>query len=251
MALPKLDKPIHEVYLKSLNKNVKFRPFLVKEEKLLLMAAEGADIKQMIDTIKQVARNCVIDSDVDIDKLPLFDIEMLFLNLRARSVGEIANIRFKCEQIVKDETTEEEKPCGFVTDIAYDVLKTEYSKKEEISNLIKLTDTVALKMKFPDLSRVSKYYNDQGDPNQDPNMIVDYIAENIEAIISGDEIFDSKTTTEDEIKAFVEELTRNQIEKITSFFTSIPKVIANIEYTCKRCNFEHKLEVEGVQNFFD
>jgi hypothetical protein len=103
MPLPKIEHPIHEVYLKSLDKNIRFRPFLVKEEKLLLMAKESEDLKEITSTIKQIITNCCLSDDVDIETLPITDLEFFFLNLRARSIGEIVDLQYKCNNKVKDE----------------------------------------------------------------------------------------------------------------------------------------------------
>jgi hypothetical protein len=244
MTLPKIDKPIFEVYLKSLDKIVKYRPFLVKEEKLLLMASEGQDIKQVIDVVRQIARNCIVD-DINVDTLPLFDIEMLFLHLRAKSVGEVASIRFKCENVIKKED-DTEQTCGFFTDLDYNILDSKYSTDEAISDIVKLSDTVSMKMKFPDISKIANYREDF----ENLDFVISFIVENIDSIISGDEIYDTKTVSKEELTTFVEELSSQQIGAVTAFFNSAPKVVANIKYKCTQCGMDHDFNVEGIQNFF-
>ena len=112
--LPKLDVPIHSVNLISTGKPIRFRPFLVKEQKLFLMASESEDPNEMIGVIRQVLKNCVLD-EVDVDNLPTFDLEYLFMNLRARSVEEVVNLRYKCNNVLKDDKGEEKKCSGVVS----------------------------------------------------------------------------------------------------------------------------------------
>ena len=114
--LPKIDVPVYDMTLLSTGKKIKFRPFTVKEEKLFLMANEADDFKSIVDCIKQVINNCVI-SKINIDELPIFDIEQIFLNLRSKSVGEVVNLRYKCNNTVTDEETKEEKTCNHIIDI--------------------------------------------------------------------------------------------------------------------------------------
>ena len=116
MALPKLDVPIHELKLPSTGKKLKYRPFLVKEQKLLLMASEGNDPKDMVNSLRQIITNCCVENDLDIESLPLFDIEYIFLQLRSKSVGEVSNVKFKCKNII------EESPCGGIIDIEINLI---------------------------------------------------------------------------------------------------------------------------------
>ena len=250
MPLPKIDKPIYEVYLKSLDKKVKFRPFTVKEEKLLLMAmtennSTPEDEMTALNAIKQVANNCLIDT-VDVEKLPMFDLEMLFLHLRARSINEIATIKFMCNNLVK--TPEgEDKPCGSETTVDYNILDSKLVVPDGHTNVIKLSDTVSVKMKYADL-RLIKDLSFIAELDDD---FIKFVASQIEFILDGNEMYSSDTIALSDFVEFMEHLTRAQVFDLANFFTTTPRVIGDIKYTCSKCGFNHELELEGIQNFFD
>jgi len=138
--LPKIDVPIYDLKLLSTGKKIRFRPFTVKEEKLFLMAAEAGDLKSITDTVKQVINNCVLD-ELDIDELPLFDIEQIFLQLRSKSVGELVNLKYRCNNLIKDES-EEEKKCNTVVEIDVNIndIIPEFEKTDK--NKIEITENL-------------------------------------------------------------------------------------------------------------
>jgi hypothetical protein len=249
MRLPKIDKPIYEVYLKSLDKKVKFHPFTVKEEKLLLMAittenATREDEVTALNAIKQVANNCLIDN-VDVDALPIFDLEMLFLNLRARSINEMAKIKFVCNNTIKEE--DGEKPCRKETVVDFNILDAKIIVPEGHDSLIRITDTIAVKMKYTDLNLI-KTLDVSSELDSD---FIKFIASQIEYIIDGDEVYKSDSIDIQDFIEFVEQLTRSQLFDLANFFTTSPRVVGEISYTCSKCGFEHDLSLEGIQNFFD
>ena len=136
--LPKIDVPIYETTLISTGKTIKFRPFLVKEQKLFMMAAQSDNSKDVIDAIRQVLTNCILDTEVDVNTLPSFDLEYLFMHLRARSVGEVVNLRYVCNNKVKDEKGEE-KDCGGLVKIDINLTEIEPTKNPEHSNKVELS----------------------------------------------------------------------------------------------------------------
>ena len=152
MALPKLDVPIYELKLPSTNKKISYRPFLVKEEKILLMAMEGEDEGEITTAIKQIINNCIVTKNIDVDKLPLFDIEFILLNLRARSMGDI----IKTSYIRKECPEEKCKP----VEIEIDVNTIEVHKDKSHDPKIQLTDNVGIIMKYPDIELMAKYGNE-------------------------------------------------------------------------------------------
>ena len=150
MALPKLDVPTYEVNLISTGKPVRFRPFLVKEQKLFLMAAESDDTNEVIRTIRQVLKNCVLD-EIDIDSLPSFDLEYLFMNLRARSVEEVVDLKYKCNNIVKDEDGNDKK-CGGEVEFNLNLLEIQPTKNPEHTNKIQITENIGVCFKYKHLA---------------------------------------------------------------------------------------------------
>jgi hypothetical protein len=250
MPLPKIDLPIFELKLVSHPTPIKFRPFLVKEEKLLLMALQSDEEDTIFKTIKQIINNCLVDQ-IDIDNLPIFDIEYLFLNLRARSVGENVETYFICRNIVGKEKNEEgneiDSECKNMMPVTINVLDI----KPPISDLspkIYITNKIGIVLKFPTL----KSFKPIGDMVSvtDNNKVFDMIYECTEYIFDNDGMYYAHETTKEEFNQFLESLTQEQFDRITAFFESLPKIQHDVETTCQRCGFEHKLHMEGLTDFF-
>lgn len=237
MALPVINHPIHEVYLRSLGKLVKYRPFLVKEEKLLLIAKESSDFNDIKTAIKQVIQNCCLDP-IPVDDLPLFDIEMFFIHLRARSIGESAKISFTCKNVVN------EAECGHVTDYQIDLNKVQYIVPENHSDTIPITNTVGIKLKYPTISVTKDYSND---PYEETLSI---LIDNLDYIYDSESVYKKSDLTKEEIQTFFDELTMDQVEGIRSFFISTPKVTLKETIICKKCKFQHDVLVENLHGFF-
>jgi hypothetical protein len=241
--LPKLDVPIYETHLISNGQSVRYRPFLVKEQKLFLMAAESDDPKETINAIKQVLRNCVLD-EIDIDNMATFDIEYLFLQLRARSVGEIVNLKFNCNNTIFEK--DEEKKCGNLVNIDVNVLDIEPTKNENHSNKIQITDKIGVVLKYPTFSSVDI----AGLDTQDMEQILNVIVSCIDFIYDDEQVYYAKDTKKEELLDFVESMKQSDLEKISSFFNSLPKIRKDIHFHCKKCGYEEDITLEGVQSFF-
>lgn len=244
MPLPKISHPIHEVYLKSLDRKVKFRPFLVKEEKLLLMAKEGEDATEIIKTIKQIISNCIID-DIDVDALPTFDIEMFFINLRIRSVSESAEMVYTCNNIVPVEDGSS-KTCEHKIEFVLDLNNVKYTEEPGHNSIIKLSDTIGMKFNYPSLNFTSDQINDKLEDGG-----YKFISDYLDYVYDSEQIYKRKDMGEDELKEFLDELTMDQVQAIRNFFETSPKVQLKQDVTCGRCNHIHHLDVEGLLNFFD
>jgi hypothetical protein len=250
MPLPKIDLPIFELKLVSHPTPVKFRPFLVKEEKLLLMALQSGEEDTIIKTIKQIINNCLVD-ELDIDKLPIFDIEYLFLNLRARSVGEQIETYFICRNVVGTEKNEEgvetEVECKNMMPVVINVLEIK-PPVSEISPKIYITNKVGVVLKFPTL----KSFKPIGDMvSTDTNETVfEMIYECTEYVFDDDGMYYANETPKEEFYQFLESLTQEQFDKITGFFEDLPKIEYDAETVCNKCGFEHKLHMEGLTDFF-
>ena len=243
MALPKIDVPIFEVKLFSLDKKVKFRPFTVKEEKLFLIASESDDPQSAITTIKQVLNNCVID-DTDIDSLPLFDVEMLFLNLRARSIGEVVELKYKCNNNITEEDGREHK-CGNEVGVDVNVLEVlpeggpNHSKKNQIN------DKLGMVMKYPKMDVIVNM-----DDKENIDSVLQMIVSCIDYIYDSDNLYYAKDSTKEELIEFLETLQAKDLENIKQFFETMPKMKKTLDFKCGKCGYKEKIDVEGIQNFF-
>lgn len=243
MALPKLDTPIYETKLISDGKIVRFRPFLVKEQKLFLMANESEDPKDGINAIKQVLHNCILNEDVDIDSLPTFDLEYLFLQLRARSVGEISNLRYSCNNTVLDENGKD-KICGGVVKIDLNLLDIKPELNPEHSNKIELTDKMGIVMKYPNFNILKKLdINNQAD-------LLNVVAGCIDYVYDSDNVYYAKDSTKEELNEFVESLSQTDFLKIQKFFQTMPKLSKDVNFKCSKCKYEEKITLEGLMSFF-
>lgn len=239
MALPKIEYPIFDVYLRSLDKKVKFRPFLVKEEKLLLMAKEAEDITSLLDTVKQIINNCCLDQ-IDIDNLPLFDIEMVFVHLRLKSVGESLELTYKCENVIN-----EEKCAGnMVFEVDLNAVKIEVP--EEHTNTIMITDTVGVCMKYPSL----KISNSLASQIENLENILDLIYEHLDYVFDDQSKYDAESITKDELYEFLGSMSLDQLEPFKNFFVTMPYVKTEKDITCNKCGFNHLIVVKGINDFF-
>jgi len=241
--LPKIDTPIYEVKLISNNKVVQFRPFLVKEQKLFLMNTENDDVEATIKVIRQVLKNCVL-TDIDIDALPVFDLEYLFMHLRARSVSEVVNLKYRCNNIIKDEK-DEDKDCGSVNDISFSVLEVQPTINEAHTKKFQLTDKVGIIMKYPTFEMMQKSLG-----KEDTAIIMDLIYNSIEQVYDEDTVYHMKDSTRDEIIEFVDNLQQKDLENIRKFFDTMPKIQKKLDYKCKKCGYQENITLEGMQSFF-
>ena len=241
--LPKIDVPVYEAILPSNKKTVKFRPFLVKEQKLLLMASQGTEVKETIDAIKQILRNCVL-SEVDIDTLPVFDLEFLFLNLRARSVNEIVNIRYKCNNQIPDGDGES-KTCTGQVDYEVNVLDIKPEFGENHSNKIMISNDVGMMLKYPTFEIMKKL--ESTDENE---MVFELLLNCIDFIFDKDQIYHNKDIPKEELVEFLDNLQQKHLELIKDFFDTMPKVKKDLDFKCPKCGHEDKIIIEGVQSFF-
>jgi hypothetical protein len=242
--LPKIDVPIYETKLISSGKTIRYRPFLVKEQKLFLMAAESEDVKDTISAIKQVINNCVLD-DIDVDNLSTFDIEYLFIQLRARSINEVVNLAFNCNNKIKNEK-DEEKICGNLVKYDLNLLEIEPTKNDKHTDKIQLTDKLGVVLKYPTFSAVNKLDVNSDDMEQ----ILDVIINCIDYIYDDEQVYYAKDSTKKELLEFVENMKQTDLEKVQDFFNTLPKIKKDLHFKCDKCGYEEDIIVEGIQNFF-
>ena len=240
MALPKIDAPTYELTLPLSNKKIKFRPFLVKEQRNLLMALESDDSETIENNIKQVLINCTLTDAIDFEILPIIDIEYYFLNLRARSVGEVVENRYKCNNIVED------RECGNLMDVQVNILDIKVEKNDDIKDVIQITDKLSVKLKYPEFSLLKRASKSESTTQ----LAFDVIAESIEYIYDGEQFYYASETDPAELIEFVESLSQAQFEKLEEFFTNLPKLNKTIDSKCSKCGFDHKIDVEGLESFF-
>ena len=241
--LPKIDVPVYTIKLISTGKEIKNRPFTVKEEKLFLMASESKEIETIVDTTKQVLNNCIL-SEIDIDSLPVFDIEYLFLNIRARSVSEIISVNYNCNNEIKDELGEKTHKCGNVVKLDINLLEIKPSETKKLEKKIQLTNKIGIVMKYPNFNTVTKY-----DDNNTEN-ILKLTVSCIDYIYDDDQIYYAKDTPKQELVEFIESLKQTDLEKIQQFFNTLPKIKKDLHFKCGKCGYEEDIVVEGIQNFF-
>ena len=233
MPLPVLNAPTYELTIPSSGQTVQYRPFLVKEEKLLLMANEGGEPKEIVRAMKQIIGNCIQDG-YNTDNMPLFDVEYIFLKLRSKSVNEISEIGFRCPT------------CEEVNRIVVDLSSVEVMNTENHTNQIPLIDDVGLIMKYPQLDSINM--TDLDSANVDD--VFNVVSSCIDSIYQGEEIHDSSDYTQQEIQDFINNLTQEQFQKIQDFFDTMPKLSHTVQYNCSKCEYDEPLVLEGLQNFF-
>lgn len=240
MALPKIDAPVYEIDLPLSKKHIRFRPFLVKEQRNLFMAMESNDKETIEKNIKQVLHNCTLTQNINIDKLPIVDVEYYFLNLRARSVGEIVESKYRCENKVDD------KICGNMMDSRINLLDIQVDMSKVADNNIQLTDKISIKLHYPEFSfleRASKF-------DSTTDMAFDMIVSSIDSIFDGEQFYYAAETDPSELIEFIESLRADQFSKIEDFFNNLPVLNKKIELKCRKCGFDHSVDVEGLDSFF-
>ena len=245
--LPKIDVPIYELELPLSKKRVKFRPFLVKEEKILMMAMESDTDDSTMLAIKQIITNCCLSDNVDIETLPITDLEYFFLNLRARSVGEIVDLQYKCNNKVKDEESGEEKDCGNVVKLEVNVLDIKPEISENHTTKIPLSPNMGIVMRYPSFKMVEDNAKLEGGEIE---KLMSILLNCIESVYTEDSIFYTKDISKEELSEFVENLTRDQFAKVQEFFDTMPKIKKQLDFTCKKCGYHETINVEGLQSFF-
>jgi hypothetical protein len=233
MALPKLDSSRFETVIPSTGQKVTYRPYLVKEEKILMMAMETSDQKQIVRATKDIIKSCVFD-DIDVNKLAVFDVEHMFLELRSKSVGETINLKVKCEscEVMNDQTVD-------FSDINVDV--------PESNNVIMITDTVGLTMRYPSFDDVSAIETNTEETVETAFSIIQACIENI---FDEEEVYLAKDEGPKKIREFVESMASSQFVKIQDFFENMPALKSVIEYKCSSCGVDNKTELRGLQSFF-
>ncbi len=238
MPLPKIATPTYELELPSTGATVKYRPFLVKEEKVLVIALESEDNKQITNAIKAVLKSCILSKGIKVENLPTFDIEYLFLNIRGKSVGEDLEVNIICPDDNKTEVP--------VT-IALDEI--EVQRDDNHTNKIKVDDSIMMEMKYPSLDQFIKNNFDFNDKNM-MDQSFDLIATCIDKIYTEEEVWAAADCTKKEMKDFLEQMNSNQFKEIESFFETMPKLSHSVSVTNPNTKVKSEVVLEGLASFF-
>jgi hypothetical protein len=233
MALPKIASPTYELTIPSSKKMVKFRPFLVKEEKLLLLANESDEDNEMIGAIRQIITNCTYEK-LDVEDLALFDLEYVFLKIRAKSVGEIVKLRLLCED--DGETYAE---------VTVNLDDVNVVWNEEHSNQIQLTDDIGLMMRYPQFDLI-----DLGGKGGETEYIFKMIKSCIHQVYEGETVHERTDFTDKDLDAFIESLTSEHFKKLQEFFETMPRLRHDVKFKNPKTKKQNKMTLEGMQSFF-
>ena len=239
MPLPKINTPTYEMELPSSGKKVKYRPFLVKEEKILLIALETEDMKQISDGLIQILNNCIITRGVKVQSLATFDIEYLFLNVRARSVGETVEIQLSCPD--DGETT---------VDVEIDIDLIKVQKSKEHKNIIKLDDAYSMKLRYPSFEQFIGNNFEINDNVSDVTKSLDMITSCIEMVYDKEESWSASECSKKELAEFVDQLNSKQFKEIEKFFETMPKLSHTVKVKNPNTNVESEVVLEGSASFF-
>ena len=230
MALPKVATPKYSLKLPSDGRMIQYRPFLVKEEKILLMAVESENEKEIIEAVKTIIGNCLETEGVDINDLPVFDIEYLFLNLRSKSVGETVKLKLKCEKC--------ENECL----VGVNLSEVDITKTEGHDTKIQLTNEIGIIMKYPTFG-IAETPDVKSNPIKVVNLCID-------KIYDSKSVYGAKDSTDEELDEFIDSLSHEQFQKIQGFFETMPKMKKEIKFKCDKCEDDNSIVVESLQDFF-
>ena len=238
MPLPTIVTPTYELELPSTGKKVKYRPFLVKEEKLLVLALESEDTKQITTAIRAVLKSCIQTRGVKVDSLPTFDIEFLFLNIRGKSVGEELEVNLICPD--DGETS---------VPVTINIDDIKISKSEDHTKKIQLDKSLIMEMKYPSLDEfIKNNFDFSGDPGIDQSF--DLIASCIDKIYNEEEVWSTADCTKKEVKDFLEQMNSMQFKEIEKFFETMPKLSHSVTFTNPKTKVESTVVLEGLSSFF-
>jgi len=237
MALPQVNTPTYELAVPSTDKKLKYRPFLVKEEKILMIAMEAKEQTGIIDAVKQIVESCTFNK-FDVSKSPMFDVEYIFLNIRAKSIGEISTVNLRCP---------DDNETFVATDI--DLTKVEVGMDSEHTNKIELTKEMGMIMKYPTLDLFSNF---DGVTTVNATNMIDIIALCITQIYDkkGEEIFEAKDSTKQELIDFVEQLNSKQFKDLQKFFDTMPKLTHTVKIENPKTKKKSEIVLSGLNDFF-
>lgn len=238
MPLPKIATPKYELELPSTGETVQFRPFLVKEEKLLVIALESEDSKEITTAVKTVIQSCILSKGIKVETLPTFDIEFLFLNIRGKSVGEEIEVNIICPD---DNQTQ--------TKVSIDINDIKVQRDDSHTNKIKIDDTIMMQMKYPSLEQFIQNNFNFSDKNA-MDQSFELMASCIDQVFTEDEVWAASDCTKKEIKEFIESMNSTQFKDIEKFFETMPKLSHKVKVTNPKTKVKSEVVLEGLASFF-
>jgi hypothetical protein len=239
MPLPKINTPTYELTLPSTGKKIKYRPFLVREEKILIMAMESEDMKDITNSIVQILSDCILTENVKVESLATFDIEYLFLNVRARSVGETVDVNITCPD---DGETQVE--------MTIDIDSIKIQKTRGHKNIIKLDDNLSMKLRYPSLDQFVENNFETGQVVSEVGQSLSMITSCIDMIYNEEETWEAADCSKKELDEFVEQMNTKQFKQIEKFFTTMPKLSHTIAVKNPNTGVESEVVLEGLASFF-
>ncbi len=240
MPLPKINTPTYELVLPSSGKKIKYRPFLVREEKILIMALETEDQKQITRAVIDILSSCIITKGIKLDKLATFDIEYLFLNVRSKSVGEQIEVNITCPDDGKTSVP-----------ISVDIDSIKIQKDKSHTNIVKLDDSLSLKLKYPSMEQfVSTNFESAEESGSEIKTTLDMIISCIDTIFNEEESWPASESTKKELEEFLDQLNTKQFKMIEDFFATMPKLTHTLKVKNPKTNVESTVKLEGLASFF-
>ena len=239
MPLPKINTPTYELVLPSSGKKIKYRPFLVKEEKILIMALESEDSKQITNAIKDVLTDCILSRGIKIEKLATFDIEYLFLNVRAKSVGETVEVNITCPD---DGETQ--------VQVEIDIDSIKVQKSDTHSDIIQLDNDLSLQMNYPSLNQFIETNFEVGGEKSEVEQSLNVIMSCIKQVYSSEEAWDATDCSKKELKDFVEQMNSKQFKQVEDFFNTMPRLSHTVKIKNPNTGVESEVVLEGLASFF-
>ena len=247
MSLPKIVTPEYTVQLKSIKAPVRFRPYLVKEEKVFLTAKESDDPTEINSAVRLILRNCTFDA-IDIDKLPSFDIEYLFLQLRAKSVNNIVNLSYRCENPIDKSNPEVPVRCHQINTVAINLDEIRIDTPEGHTNVVRVSDELTIEFKYPTMESMGDLLSSK----RDLVLAGPIIAASIKSVTNNDgTVYEAQDYTKDEWLEFVDAMPLQYLEKCADFFKTMPKLKHEVTFKCVKCGYEEPITFEGIADFFD
>ena len=234
--LPKITVPTFEATIPSTKQKITYRPFLVKEEKILLMAMEGKDNKEIVKSVSKILKDCIYE-EIDPTKLAFFDVEYLFLKLRGKSVGEAIELKIKHL---------DDSECKHATEVSVDIDSIEVEFKDDHNQVIKFDDNLGIKMKYPTIENIDSVNENLA--TNDVDRLFALITSSVDNVFTSETVYDS--FTKKEVEEFIEQLNQNQFGKIIDFFQNLPRIKKEVKYTCPKCKKEESIMLEGLSSFF-
>jgi len=235
MSLPKLESPKYEAKLPSTGKKFMYRPYLVKEEKILMLAMESGETKQIMQSVKDAISSCTFGK-VDPDTISVFDLEYIFLKLRSKSVGEVSKVNVTCTKCEKKTTVE------------VNLEEIDVNMKLAPETKIKLTDKIGVIMRWPKVDMIADIADKT--PEQQKEAVFDIITECIESIYDDKKIYPTSDSSKEERTEFIESLNQNQFKLLQNFIENMPKLQHKLDFACEHCKAENSIIVQGLKNFF-